>query len=73
MKIIIMRHSKVKYLWKKWYTSDEFDKACKEYDRSFVEHTEQNHPDFNYKNIFYTFAPPNGAFHLCEISIVNNG
>ena len=23
-------------------------------------------------NIFYTFTPPNGAFHLCEISIVNN-
>ena len=40
MKVIIMRHSKVKYIWKKWYTSDEFDKACKEYDRSFVEHTE---------------------------------
>jgi hypothetical protein len=29
--------------------------------------------NFDYKNIFYTFAPPNGAFHLCEISIVNNG
>ena len=40
MKVIIMRHSKVEYIWKKWYTSDEFDKACKEYDRSFVEHTE---------------------------------
>ena len=52
MKIIIMRHSKVKYIWKKWYTSDEFDKACKEYDRSFVEHTEQSFSDLNYKNIY---------------------
>ena len=52
MKVIIMRHSKVKYIWKKWYTSDEFDKACKEYDRSFVEYTEQNLPDYNYKNIY---------------------
>ena len=40
MKVIIMRYLKVKYLWKKWYTSDEFEKECKEYDRSFVEHTE---------------------------------
>nr|WP_243762021.1 histidine phosphatase family protein [Lachnoanaerobaculum sp. Marseille-Q4761] len=52
VKVIIMRHSRVKYIWKKWYTSDEFDKACKEYDRAFVEHTEQNFPDFNYKNIY---------------------
>ena len=52
MKVIIMRHSKVKYIWKKWYTSDEFDKACKEYDRSFVEHTEQDFPYFNHKNIY---------------------
>ena len=52
MKVIIMRHSRVKYIWKKCYTSDEFDKACKEYDRAFVEHTEQNFPDFNYKNIY---------------------
>ena len=52
MKVIIMRHSKVKYIWKKGYTSEEFDKACKEYDRSFVEHTEQNFSDFNYKNIY---------------------
>ena len=52
MKVIIMRHSEVKYIWKKWYTSDEFDKACKEYDRSFVEHTEQNFPHFNNQNIY---------------------
>ena len=52
MKVIVMRHSKVKYIWSKWYTSDEFDKACKEYDRSIVEHTEQNFPPFNHQNIY---------------------
>ena len=52
MKVIIMRHSRVKYIWKKWYTSDEFDKACKEYDRSFVEYTEQDFPYFNHQNIY---------------------
>ena len=52
MKVIIMRHSRVKYIWKKWYTSDEFNKACKEYDRSFVEYTEQDFPYFNHQNIY---------------------
>ena len=52
MKVMIMRHSKVNYIWGKWYTSTEFDKACKEYDSSFVEHPEQNLPDYNYKNIY---------------------
>jgi hypothetical protein len=52
MKVIIIRHSKVKYMWERWYTSDEFDKACKEYDISFVERTEQNLSDFNCKNIY---------------------
>ena len=52
MKVIIMLHSKVEYIWKKWYTSDEFYKACKKYDISFVERTEQNSQDFNCKNIY---------------------
>ena len=52
MKVIIMRHSKVKYIWKKRYTSDDFDKACREYNMAFVEHTEQNFTNFNYKNIY---------------------
>ena len=52
MKVIIIRHLKVKYIWRKWYTSDDFDKACKEYNMAFVEHTEQNFSDFNYKNIY---------------------
>ena len=52
MKVIVMRHSKVKYIWSKWYTSDEFDKACKEYDRAPIEYTEQNITEINYKNIY---------------------
>ena len=52
MIVIIMRHSRVKYIWKKWYTSDEFDKACKEYNRALVEYTEQKFQDFNHKNIY---------------------
>ena len=53
MKVIVMRHSKVKYIWSKWYTSDEFDKACKEYDRAPIEYTEQNITEIDYKNGSY--------------------
>lgn len=52
MKVIIMRHSRVKYIWKKWYTSDEFDKACKEYNMALVEYTEQKFRNFYNKNIY---------------------
>lgn len=79
MKVIIMRHSKVKYIWKKWYTSDEFDKACKEYDMSFVEHTEQNFPDFNHQNIYIstllrsreTAISIFGQTHLRQTELIN--
>ena len=79
MKVIIMRHSRVKYIWKKWYTSDEFNKACKEYDSSFVEHTEQNLPDYNYKNIYISTLPRSretaisifGQTHLRQTELID--
>lgn len=79
MKVIIMRHSRVKYIWKKWYTSGEFDKACEEYDSSFVEHTEQNFQDYNYKNIYISNLPRSketaisifGQTHLRQTELIN--
>lgn len=79
MKVIIMRHSRVKYIWKKWYTSDEFDKACKEYNCSFVERTEQNLPDYNYKNIYISTLPRSrdtaisifGQTHLRQTELID--
>ena len=79
MKVIIMRHSRVKYIWKKWYTSDEFDKACKEYDSSFVEYTEQDFPYFNHKNIYISTLPRSretaisifGQTHLRQTELID--
>lgn len=34
MKIVIIRHAKVNYKWKFWYSSQEFNKSCYEYDTS---------------------------------------
>lgn len=37
MKIIIIRHAKVNYIWKFWCTSQEFNKSCDEYDISPID------------------------------------
>lgn len=34
MKITIIRHGKVNMKWKKWYTSEQFDRDCAKYDIS---------------------------------------
>ena len=37
MKVILIRHCKVKYDWRSFYSSAEFDRACREYDRAPIE------------------------------------
>ncbi len=32
MKVFIIRHFKVKHIWESWYSSAEFDEACRMYD-----------------------------------------
>jgi len=34
MKITLIRHGKVNMKWKKWYTSEQFDRDCAKYDSS---------------------------------------
>lgn len=34
MRVIIIRHGKVDFKWKKWSTSGQFDKDCKMYDKA---------------------------------------
>ena len=33
MKVVLIRHGKVNFRWKSWYTSDQFDEACVLYDK----------------------------------------
>ena len=37
IKVILIRHCKVKYDWRSFYSSAEFDRACREYDRAPIE------------------------------------
>lgn len=35
MKVVLIRHGKVNFRWKSWYTSDQFDEACVLYDKLY--------------------------------------
>ena len=37
IKVVLIRHCKVKYDWRSFYSSAEFDRACREYDRTPIE------------------------------------
>ena len=37
IKVVLIRHCKVKYDWRSFYSSAEFDRACREYDRAPIE------------------------------------
>lgn len=41
MKITIIRHGKVNMQWKKWYTSQQFDMDCENYDVSSIHPIEE--------------------------------
>ena len=51
MKIVIIRHGKVNYTWNKWYTSEEFDQACSEYDDAPIMEKKYSVPDIEYQSI----------------------
>ncbi len=51
MKIVIIRHGKVNYKWNKWYTSEEFERACREYDEAPISEERYRVPDIEYQNI----------------------
>ena len=57
MKVIIIRHGKVDYDWKRKYSSGEFDKACIQYDKSPIMQMSYYIPFFNVKQIYVSTLP----------------
>ena len=51
MRVVIIRHGKVDYRWKKSYTSKEFDLACKQYDKASIETMTYEVPCFDYHHV----------------------
>jgi hypothetical protein len=41
MEIIYVRHSKVQFRWERFYTSESFDVACKQYDNCSIESSDK--------------------------------
>lgn len=52
MRAIIIRHGKVNFQWRKWSTSEQFNKDCKIYDESPIFSLLSDVPQINYQNIY---------------------
>lgn len=70
MRAIIIRHRKVDFQWKKWSTSEQFNKDCKMYDEAPIFSLLSDVPQMNYQNI-YTSSLQRSKI-LYRISTVDN-
>jgi len=52
MRAIVMRHGKVDFQWKKWSTSEQFEKECKRYDEAPVVDLASEISRFEYQDIY---------------------
>lgn len=52
MRAIIIRHGKVDFQWRKWSTSEQFNKDCKMYDEAAIFSLLSDVPQINYQNIY---------------------
>ena len=60
MKIVLIRHGKVNYRWESWYTADQFDEACMQYDQAPVMKTCYSIPDSKYSCYYISTLPRTG-------------
>ena len=52
MRAVIIRHGKVDFQWKKWSTSEQFNKDCKMYDEAPIFSLSSDVPQINYQDIY---------------------
>ncbi|WP_026518342.1 histidine phosphatase family protein [Butyrivibrio sp. MC2021] len=52
MKVVLIRHGKVNFRWKSWYTSDQFDEACVLYDKAPIMKLSYSIPDAKYSSYY---------------------
>lgn len=57
MKVVLIRHAKVNFKWKSWYTSEQFDKACKEYDQALITDSGYSAPEGVYSSYYISALP----------------
>ena len=54
LKVKKLCHTFVFTTWKKWYTAEEFDQACSDYDNSPIEEEKYSIPDTEYGKLRHT-------------------
>lgn len=52
MRANIIRHGKVDFQWRKWSTSEQFNKDCKMYDEAPIFSLLPDVPSINYQDIY---------------------
>ncbi len=52
MKVVLIRHGKVNFRWNTWYTSDQFDEACMQYDKAPIMKLSYSIPDAKYSSYY---------------------
>ena len=40
MKVVLIRHGKVNFKWRLWYTSEQFNEACRQYNMAPIQQIE---------------------------------
>ena len=56
MRAVIIRHGKVDFQWKKWSTSEQFNKDCKMYDEAPIFSLSSDVPQINYQDLYQQFT-----------------
>lgn len=52
MRVVIIRHGKVDFQWRRWSTSEQFEKECKRYDEAPVVDLASEISRFEYQDIY---------------------
>lgn len=45
MKVVLIRHGKVNFKWRLWYTSEQFNEACRQYNLAPIQQIEYSIPE----------------------------
>lgn len=45
MKVVLIRHGKVNFKWRLWYTSEQFNETCRQYNMAPIQQIEYSIPE----------------------------
>ncbi len=57
MRVVLIRHGEVNFKWGFWYTSEQFDEACRQYDKAPIILSGYSVPDVKYSSYYISTLP----------------